>query len=448
MITVDKILSKDRETRNLQINTMIIFVLRGAGILCNFALIPLTLGYLTRMNYGVWITLTSIISWISDVGLGNGLRNKLSQAIELRKINLAKQYVSTSYILFTAIVTIIFAIISIIIPLLNWDMILKTDMPHKDIITLVYFVAFSFCLRMVLDLPGIIVTALHQPFIKACVEFVINLTTLVAVFFLTFSDKKTLFFFGSVVSLIPVLVLLGFTLFIFRGGSEYNFLKPSLKNFRREHLRPLFSLGSQFFLLQLAYIMVFSTANIMITQLFSPLEVTNYNIAYKYLGAITLVFNLTMTPYWSSFTSAFFGNRLEWIKGAFKKLVIFWLLQIIVVCLFIYFANDVYAIWVGEDIIIPKSLNIWLGIFIIISNWNSIYLFFLNGTSKIRIQLYHAFFTCVINVPLTYFLATCTDLNVSSIVVSNCLCLFLCSIWAPIQCYKLVSKSAVGIWDK
>ncbi|MDE5975352.1 MAG: hypothetical protein K2G69_02250, partial [Muribaculaceae bacterium] len=58
------------------------FLVKGISILTSFLLVPLTLGYLRPVEYGIWMTLSSILVWINyfDIGLGNGLRNKLAEA--------------------------------------------------------------------------------------------------------------------------------------------------------------------------------------------------------------------------------------------------------------------------------------------------------------------------------------------------------------------------------
>ncbi|MCK7523619.1 MAG: hypothetical protein MZV64_41275 [Ignavibacteriales bacterium] len=67
------------------------------------AIVPVTLNYLGKTEYGIWLTLASILSWLInlDFGLGNGLRNKLAEALALNDIKLARIYVSTAYAVFS-----------------------------------------------------------------------------------------------------------------------------------------------------------------------------------------------------------------------------------------------------------------------------------------------------------------------------------------------------------
>jgi O-antigen/teichoic acid export membrane protein len=62
-------------------------IVRIVGIAITLLYIPLLLDFLNEEKYGIWITLTTIINWIRifDVGLGNGLRNKLAEAIALNR---------------------------------------------------------------------------------------------------------------------------------------------------------------------------------------------------------------------------------------------------------------------------------------------------------------------------------------------------------------------------
>ena len=64
-------------------NIVISFILRVISIGTSLLLVPLILAYLDQTRYGIWLTLASIVMWFNffDVGLGHGLRNKLSEAL-------------------------------------------------------------------------------------------------------------------------------------------------------------------------------------------------------------------------------------------------------------------------------------------------------------------------------------------------------------------------------
>lgn len=60
--------------------------------------------------------------------------------------------------------------------------------------------------------------------------------------------------------------------------------------FRREYVKDLFSLGGKFFFIQLQVVIMYQCTNILISNVSGPELVTEYNIAYKYLGVAMMFF--------------------------------------------------------------------------------------------------------------------------------------------------------------
>ena len=105
----------DKRTALMKKNIIGAFVLKGASIIISFVAVPMTLGYLTSFEYGVWLTLSSILHWLDffDVGLANGLRNKLTESIAKEDFHIGQIYVSTTFcflFLITGVAFILFLI--------------------------------------------------------------------------------------------------------------------------------------------------------------------------------------------------------------------------------------------------------------------------------------------------------------------------------------------------
>ncbi len=60
-------------------------------------------------------------------------------------------------------------------------------------------------------------------------------------------------------------------------------------------------LGIIFFIIQIAGIVQYETANIIIARSFATADVTSYNIVYKYFGVLDMVFVIFLAPFWSGF---------------------------------------------------------------------------------------------------------------------------------------------------
>ena len=82
-----------------------------------------------------------------------------------------------------------------------------------------------------------------------------------------------------------------------------------------------------------------------------------------------------------------------------------------------------------------------MGIYTVISVWNNIYAFFVNGIGRIKPQLYSAIVAGLINVPLSIYFAKYLVLGISGVILGTIVSLFLFSIIGPIQSYYILNKS-------
>src|SRR6476659_4426679 len=107
---------------NIKKNIVGLFVIRGCSIAISFILVPLTIRYVNPTQYGIWLTLSSIVGWFSffDIGFGNGLRNKFAEAIAKGNTALAKIYISTTYAILSLVIIGILILFFCVNPFINW----------------------------------------------------------------------------------------------------------------------------------------------------------------------------------------------------------------------------------------------------------------------------------------------------------------------------------------
>lgn len=412
---------------------------------------PLTLEYLDPTKYGIWLTLSSIISFFTlfDIGLGNGLRNKLAEALAINNKSLAKSYVSTTYFIIFLIVFCLLFLFLLLNPLINWIKILNSPVEYaKEINYLVFFIFIFFIIQFVVKLITTILTADQKPAYTDLFNFISNIISLIIVLILKKVTEGSILYLGICLSATPVFVLTIATIYFFSRG--YKEFIPNYKFIELRYIKDLTSLGMKFFLIQISFIIIFSTNNLIITQIFGPSKVTPYNIAYKYFSIITMVFTIVLSPIWSGFTDAYVKNDFLWIKYTMKKILrLFYALCILTIILIII-SNTVYSIWLGTNnaVYIPLSLSISMGIFVIITNWITPFTYFVNGVGKIKLQLYLSYFLMLANIPLSYFLAKYCGMGVSGVVYGTSLCLLPFAFVIPIQYRKILNFEAKGIWNK
>jgi len=426
------------------------FGIKGISIIVQFLLVPLTLNYLNPVKYGIWLTLSAVIGWLSffDIGLGNGLRNKLTEALAINDFKLAKIYVSTTYAVLFLIISGMLFFFLMINPFLNWSKILNATSEMAGELSMIAVTVFTFfSIRFILNLIGVIFTSNQLPIYNEGFALLGNLIALLAIFIITKTSQGNLLYISIAYSSAPVIILIIVSVYFFNG--KYQLIKPSIKAVNFKYFKPLAGLGVKFFVLQLAVLIIFSTDNMIITQLLGPAEVIPYNIAFRYFGISIMIFSIILSPFWSAFTDAMAKKEMVWIENSIKKLLKIWLIVAVLgVVLMIIISKYFYLMWVGDKVHIPLLLSVFMGIYAIIMTWNNIFTFLLNGIGKIKLQMYYGIIGMLINIPVSIFLAKNLGMGSTGVILGTCISLFFGTVLGPIQVFMIIKGNANGIWNK
>ena len=139
---------KNQRNKMLRNNILFSGILKIIGLLTSLLIVPITIGYLNNEVYGIWMTITSILYWFTffDVGLGNGMRNYLTQAISKGNYALGKAYLSTTLCVLT-LIAIIIGIISILpLCLLDFNKVFNSNTLSNTELRNIMIIALSFTL--------------------------------------------------------------------------------------------------------------------------------------------------------------------------------------------------------------------------------------------------------------------------------------------------------------
>lgn len=442
-----KLLNKaDHRSAKAYKNIIALFVLKGTNIAIGLVLVPLTLHYLDTTRYGIWITLSAIFGWFSlfDIGLGHGLRNRLAEALAMNNIRKARVYVSTTYASLILIFFVVFLIFMGLNRFIDWTKILNTDDSFRhELSLLAAFVFFFFCMRFITQLITSIALAKQEPAFSQMLDVSGRVVSLAAIYLLTIFTEGNLLYLGITLTATPVFVITILSIIVFNG--RYSDLKPSIKLVEFKELRYILSLGVKFFIIQITAIIFYQTNNIIIAQVFGPEEVTPYSVIYQYLSVILVGFTIVLTPYWSAFTDAYTKLDFAWIKKEVKKLKSLWLLVLVVMFIAIAFSDVVVRLWVGDKVVVNFWLTVTIGIYMLLTAFNNINVSFLNGTGKVRIQLYIALVFSILHIPLAIYF--CKLFGIAGIMLSAIINTAFTTIIYEIQYRKLIEQKAKGIWN-
>lgn len=429
-------------------NSLYMIIIKGISIYISFLYVPLLLNTFDETNYGIWLTLTSLVSWIAlfDIGIGNGLRNTLTKALADNNNYLARTIVSTAYIAMFAVICILYLSFLCLYKFINWNSILVGSPEIIPKLNLIVLIVFSgFILQFFIGLINSILFAVQKPAISSLSitigQLISYLLVLLSVQYFKHSSMLEL---GSIISFTPPIILLVTSIILFNTTLKH--LRPSFKYFEFSKIGILFSLGVQFFIIQIITIVLFQSNNLIITHVINSGIVVEYNIAYKYMNILVIVFNIIATPIWSATTDAWQKNDIEWIILTNRRLLKLSLVFTIVGLLMLIISPYVYKLWIRDEIRISTGTTLLLLLYSSLMMVYGSYGYILNGIGKLRVQTIATALIAIAYIPMACVLGRYYGLTgiLSAFAVTSAINV----IWSRMQYNKLIKGTASGIWKK
>lgn len=211
--------------------------------------VPLTIDYINPTKYGIWLTLSSIIAWLSyfDLGFAHGFRNRFAEAKAKGDIRLAKEYVSTTYAVLFLLFSVILLITLMVNKYLNWSSILNIDAVYNEELHIVFgLLACFFCINIVASVFTTMLTADQKPALASLIQTGGQVLAFVCIYILTKNTTGSLSALALAFSGIPCLLLLVVSILMFYG-KRYKIVAPSLHYIRFSLTKKILGLGGQFF---------------------------------------------------------------------------------------------------------------------------------------------------------------------------------------------------------
>ncbi|HVZ98661.1 MAG TPA: MATE family efflux transporter [Chitinophagaceae bacterium] len=431
-------------------NIIASFFLKGVSIAVSFVMVPLTLNYINPSRYGIWLTLSSIVGWFSffDIGLSQGLRNKFAEAKAKGDDELARIYVSTTYAILSIIFGVVWLLFLLINNFLNWSHILKiSDSMRSEVSTLAVIVFTYFCMQFVLRIISTLILADQQPAKSSLIDVVGQIISLLFITILVKTTEGSLVKLGIALCLSPLLAFIAATIYFFSG--IFKKYRPSFSKVNFSYAKGLFNLGVIFFIIQLAGIIQYETANIIIARNFGTADVTSYNIVFKYFQMLNMVFVIFLTPFWSASTEAYLKQDIQWIKNGIKKYSQLNIILISIGILMLIFSERFYNAWLGHGkVAIGYVLSFWGFLYFSLTMFANKYVYFLNGINALRIQFLACLLSPFIYIAVALLLIRYYKMGVYSLFIASIVANFNGYILSPLQYYQIIIRHKKGIWVK
>ena len=265
------------ESRNRMLLRNVLFsgILKVVGLLTSLFIVPVTINYLNNEVYGVWMTITSVLYWITtfDIGLGNGMRNYLTEALSQGNTSLGRSYISTTMLLLSLIALVMGLLLLYPLLAIDFNRFFNTYAVSGEELRIAVVIAVCFTLmNFVVKNVGFVFVAMQKYAINDLLGISGSVLALAIIYVLTKLTSGSLVFVVMAYTITSCVVYLLAAIPLFVRHTE---LRPSLKFFDKSLSRKIVGKGLGFFVIQISScLVIFGAANFFITQFCGPSSVT------------------------------------------------------------------------------------------------------------------------------------------------------------------------------
>lgn len=438
---------KDQRTTNVVKNVVMSAGMKVVSLLCSLLVVPLTIDYLNAENYGIWMAITSILYWFAfmDVGLGNGMRNYLAEAFSLGDMDKAQSYFSTAMFILSAIALLCGAVFIPIVYSLNLnDLFNAHNIDGRGLANVLVVAIVLSLVQFVVKNVGVVYIAMQKYAVNDFISFLGNVCSLAVIFLLTRTTESSLIYVVTAFTGLPVIM---FALAAIPLLKKYPNLMPSLKSIDWSVARKVVSKGLGFFVIQItSCLVIFGSANVLISHYCGPEQVTVYNVAYKLFNVLVIAYTILISPLWNAYTDAAAKGDYVWIKKTFHKSLLMWLLTLAGGLIALGISGWFYDLWIGDSVSIPFAVSLCVLLYVSMFNLNNCVTYLINGLNKIRVQIITSIAATIFFLLAVYVIKG--SYGIIGISLSMAIAYLLMAIVHLYQCNLLSNNKATGIWNK
>lgn len=433
------------ENKNILSNIIASFLIRGGSLVLALFTLPAYIRYFEDQRVlGLWYTALSVLSWILtfDLGIGNGLRNHLVEALVVGDTIKAKKYISSAYINIGLISVVVSTAGFILVPYISWNTVFSisdTIISQKTLVEMVQIIFSGIMLQFLFRLIISILFAFQKSAIPSFLTLISTAIQLVFVLSTKSYDAETNLKTMAMVYVLAVNVpLLIATVLVFCTKMEK--VRPSFRYFDKDIAASVMRLGGTFFWIQIMFMIITTTNEFLISWLAGPKMVVEYQIYNRLFSLVGSIFSLALTPIWSAVTKEFSGKNYIWIIKLYRILTYLAGLAVLCEILFIPLLQFIFNLWLGDRTIkvnylyalvfaISGSIFIWIAVLSSIAN----------GIGELKPQLILFSIGAIVNIPISFLIYRYYN-DWIAVIIANILVMIPYCIVQPILLNKFINQ--------
>jgi len=347
---------------------------------------PMTLHYLGKERYGIWMVMSSTVAMMSvaDLGLGNGLLNFVAKAKGQDDRDGMHRAVSSAFYMLLSLACIIGLLIYIIWPYINVGSIFNIDTlaVRKEASPAFAILIGCFLMGLPLTVSNQIQQG-HQDGWKTSLWSIVGSLLSLGLVIVAIYNKASLSVLMLSIAGAPILAQLSNTFYLF--GYDKKWLKPEIRLAQKKDAKALLKLGLLFAILQLSWLMANQIDNLVLTRILGPGSVPSYVLTQRLFMLMPVVMSLLLVPMRPAYGEAVARGDQDWVLRTFKRSIrLAFILNTSAALFLFFFVKTIIRIWVGEDLIPSTVLVFGFSLWLIMQSFDAPIAVFTNGIGKMK----------------------------------------------------------------
>jgi O-antigen/teichoic acid export membrane protein len=375
----------------------------------SFVVLPISIRYLGNEGYGLMTTITAVVGWLqfTNMGIGLGLQNALTDEVAKGNKQAQKELVSTAFFSLCAIGLVLFVVGLIIFPHVRWDRVFPpissrftAEIPWTVLVVFVGFVS-----TVILGFVNPIYAARQELHIGSLQAMITGLLTLLGTFTAVHFRWGLL---GLTICTIGVTAVMQWSFALWtlygRGLKE---LHPTISGLNRNAAARIYKNGINFLLLQICNIAFFQIDAFLIAHFITVDQVTPYSVAQKVFLQTAGIFAIVTGSLWAAYGNAKAKGDYAWIRRTHSQMRKVFFLFFGGLALFMIVAgHKLFQLWVGSAAAPSTLLIAGVALYFIAREWTALHAMLLNGLNIVRPQVWNLLLTAIITLTLDIYLVT------------------------------------------
>jgi len=392
-----------RRSRGILHGTVSAIGKSGLAFIVAIVSVPLTVRYLGGERYGVWVTISSFLAFLSftDFGLANSLTNALGKAQAADARDAGRRYVSTAFIVLSLIALFTLVAGSLLAPRLATFLFpnIQSSLARDEIVPAILISLSIFALNFPLLITNRVLAAHQENALANLWNMAGSLANLVAILaVISFRGGLPWLVLGC--SGLGLLTNVTSALWLF--GFRKSWLRPRFSDIDLSFAKNLLSDGWKFFLIGVGWMINSQTDNLVIAHFLGANQVTPYSVTFRLFAIATMLQTLAYPSLWPAYTNAFARKDFAWIRRTFRSSFMFsFFVTLAILAVLVIFGRDIIRLWAGPSAVPSFSVIVWMALWnLMLSN---LYMAscLLNATGHLRGMTIYGSVTAVLNLLLS-----------------------------------------------